>query len=96
MKTRGASTAAVIADKIAVLTAVQKATSKVEKQIVAGVEAIMGNKKSRVVTKEHGFPTFKDKAEAVEQRESRELAFNAGAAERSRKRPAPSERSSSL
>jgi hypothetical protein len=66
LKTRGASTAAVIADKIAVLTAVQKATSKVEKQIVAGVEAIMGNKKSRVVTKEHGFPTFKDKAEAVE------------------------------
>ena len=65
VKERGASTAAYLADKVATLTAIQRASGKVEQKMARGVEAVAAGEKFAAKAPEHGLTTFADKAEAV-------------------------------
>ena len=75
IRERGAATAAVLLDKLAAMGAVKRATAAVDRNLVRGVDSVMGRKAAAVrALPPHGLDTFEDAAQAV-----RGAASNLGA-----------------
>ena len=67
IRERGAATAAVFLDKIAAMGAIKRASAAVDRNLVRGVDGVMGRKAAEVKRlPAHGLDNFADQAEAVQ------------------------------